>query len=156
MSGPLFKFLGLIALAGIVLLGIFASTIFGAKSLKIGEFTYNCKRGGGALDGYFCETEIGHPYYLMSSEFQNERPYLAFKSEHGSAGILNLEDGIYIIEVGFDDSQIVARTSDNNIHMFMRTEYFPESIGVLNEEAMKAYLRITPIPELRPAINPTN
>lgn len=152
MSGPLFKFLGLIAVATFILFAIFAYMIFGPSSMKMGDFTYDCQRGGGMFDGKFCESDIGHPYYLMTGEFQNNKPYVAYKTEKGSAGILNLDEGKHVIAIGYDEDQIFAKISDGTYRMFMRTEKFPISIGVLDERALQAYINIVPVPELRPAI----
>jgi hypothetical protein len=82
---------------------------------RIGEFDYDCQRGGGLFDGNFCEARLDQHFFLQVVE-GGDGPYLQYRANPGAyenAGAIDPafgEDMPIIARAGIDARYLVVET----------------------------------------------
>ncbi len=109
------------------------------------------------LDGYFCEAEIAHPYYLMSSEFSNRGLYIGYKTEFGSERIIptgSERSGKHIVAVGINETYLLAQTANSEFNLLKIDGGRQNNIKTLTQTELKTLDTVDTLPGLLPVFDP--
>jgi hypothetical protein len=120
-----------------------------------GEFTYKC-RGGGILDGAFCEAFISERFFLSKTEFaERNEVILMYGSPDRDWGASALPgSNTYVSAVGINDRFLVAETNDQFWYVFYlpsstANQEWIEPLGPFQPEELQEEFLSVELPDMR-------